>query len=135
METIIYYAYLTGCFPKSVPRATFGNLNPGNITYSIDWHAQFVEDSNPLILLHFNMLMRRELSRVVSGADTVTVASNYSKSLSTILNDASLSYIPIYSIDYQEINGGWRQYPIISKIKDKSVPGNYRYLLQWYDKA
>jgi hypothetical protein len=130
METIIYYAYLTGCFPKSVPRGSFGNLNPGNITYSIDWHAQFVEDMNPLILLHFNMLMRKELGiyQVKSGSPNV-----YANKLNDKTIRENYKWVPIYNEDKGEINGGWRDHPIVCKVADKGIPTGYRYLLKWLD--
>lgn len=129
METIIYYAYLTGCFPKSVPRGSFANINPGLINYSIDWHAQFVEDMNPLILLHFNMLVRKQLGMYeFSNGKYLTPLTD-----EAILNKARKKYVPIYSNERQEINGGWRDIPIIHKITDKSVPTGSRYLLKWYD--
>ena len=42
-------------------------------------------------------------------------------------------YRPIYNNERQEINGGWRDIPIIHKITDKSLPTGSRYLLKWYD--
>jgi hypothetical protein len=58
METIIYYAYLCGCFPKSVPRDTFREIEDGLIKYSVDWHAQFVDDMKPIYLSNFNQICR-----------------------------------------------------------------------------
>lgn len=56
-ETIIHYSKLIGCFPKSVPRDAFSNFKgEGLIQYSVDWHAQFVEDMNPEIIIEFNAL-------------------------------------------------------------------------------
>lgn len=128
METIIYYAYLTGCFPKSVPRGSFANINPGLINYSIDWHAQFVEDMNPLILLHFNMLVRKQLNMYrFSNGKYLTPLTDET------LRKRGKKYRPIYNNERQEINGGWRDIPIIHKITDKSLPTGSRYLLKWYD--
>lgn len=63
MSTILYYAKFTGCFPKSVPREAFSELKSGIISYSVDWHAQFVEDMNPIILREFNCLCDQYLKR------------------------------------------------------------------------
>lgn len=62
MSTIIFYAKFTGCFPKSVPREAFSELKEGIISYSIDWHAQFVEEMNPVILSEFNSLCKKYMN-------------------------------------------------------------------------
>lgn len=51
--SLIYWARIMGCFPKSVPRETFSKLE-GEITYSTSWHGQFVKDMDPAILTDFN---------------------------------------------------------------------------------
>lgn len=54
-ETIIYYAYILGAFPLTVPRDTFSNLTE-TPTYNIDWQAFHIEDMNPEILSDFNFV-------------------------------------------------------------------------------
>ena len=55
--TILYYAKYWGVYPKSLPRDTFSNTAfDTGITYSIDFKAQFFEDSDPIILSEFNDL-------------------------------------------------------------------------------
>lgn len=57
-ETIIYYAKLYGVLFKSSPRDSFGNLpEGGGLSHTIDFHAAFVEDMDPLILSDFNDLV------------------------------------------------------------------------------
>jgi hypothetical protein len=130
METILYYAYLTGCFPKSVPRDSFGNVNAGAITYSIEWHAQFVEDMNPLILVHFNNVIKKELLNT-AGANKGKLTISSSNSLPKTLAE-NFKYIPIYNKRYRHINGGFRGHPVIGMV-DTGGPGMYKYVLRWYD--
>lgn len=119
METILYYAYLTGCFPKSVPRESFNNINPGLITYSVDWHAQFVDDMNPMIISHFNNIQKKYAG--IAGSDKV---------LSSLTS--KFKYVPIYNAKHGHINGGWRDMPFISMIKTND-PYQYKYVLRFYD--
>lgn len=121
METILYYAYFTGCFPKSVPRETFNNLNPGLITYSVDWHAQFVEDNNPLILLHFNRIQKK-YAGIASTMELLNSIGNKFK------------YAPLFNDRLEQLNGGWRDFPYISKVSVRGKqPVQTKYLLRWYD--
>ena len=54
-ETLVYWAKLTGVYPKNVPRETFSDLpENGGLSYSIQFHAAFVEDMKPEILYDFN---------------------------------------------------------------------------------
>ena len=60
METIRYYAYYWGVFPTNVPREAFSDPNFENgLTFTINFKAAFVEDSDPRILVHFNNLMKK----------------------------------------------------------------------------
>jgi hypothetical protein len=110
METIMHYSYMCGCFPKSVPRDTFKDVEAGMLKYSIDWHAQFVEDMNPTILADFNSLCRR------------------------YVNIKKDKLIPVWSEKYREINGGWRACPYVVMVQDTSRPTGYRFRLKWFDK-
>lgn len=51
--TLVYWARIVGVFPTSVPRENFSKIE-GEITYSINWHGQFVRDMDPNILYQFN---------------------------------------------------------------------------------
>lgn len=58
METIIYWAYFWGVYPISVPRESFSDAAfQDGLTFSVNFKAAFMEDSNPIILDHFNQLM------------------------------------------------------------------------------
>ena len=57
METIIFYAKYYGVKSVNLPRDVFNSTTYDNgISYSIDFDAAFVEDSNPMILADFNDL-------------------------------------------------------------------------------
>lgn len=54
---IIYYAKAYGVYPKNVPNSVFGDLpEDGNLKFTVNFKANFVEDYNPLILGDFNEL-------------------------------------------------------------------------------
>lgn len=113
METILHYSYLWGCFPKSVPRDTFREVEPGLIKYSIDWHAQFVDDMQPEILIDFNALCGQYIN---PKSDTENCLWNNS------YKNGSM------------INGRWPGCPYITISPDKTRPTGYRYKLKWFDR-
>ena len=55
-ETILYYAKLTGCYFTDVPRSDMSDPGNDGFKFSLSFHAQFVEDSNPMILEEFNRI-------------------------------------------------------------------------------
>jgi hypothetical protein len=56
-ETIIYYGKAYGVYSKSLPRDVFTNTDfSDGISYSVDFHAAFYRDMNPLIIKEFNKL-------------------------------------------------------------------------------
>lgn len=66
-ETILYYAYYWGVYPKGAPRETFSEFKGGVVTHSVEFHADFVDDLDPLILDDFNNIVygyRTSLKRV-----------------------------------------------------------------------
>lgn len=68
-ETILYYAKLTGCYFTDVPRSDMSDPGNDGFKYSVSFHAQFVEDSNPMILTEFN--------RISPGTSKTNYASVY----------------------------------------------------------
>ena len=138
METILYYAKLTGCFPKSVPREVFGNFKgEGPLMYSIDWHAQFVEDMKPAILKEFNAICRAYFQQ--TGRDGNIKENN-------------LKGIPEY-YGYKQVdmfrgesNGGYgildgrhMSHPYVQMVaqegaKEEEIADNFKFVLKWYDK-
>lgn len=110
LETILYYSYFCGCFPKNAPRDSFRDVEAGMIKHSIDWHAQFVEDMNPMILLDFNELCGQ------------------------FINPNSDKMVPLWSLQYQQIDGNWLSCPYIYLVKDTTRPTGYCYKLKWFNK-
>lgn len=63
-QTIVYWAKVTGVYPKNVPRETFSDLpETGGISYSVQFKAQFVEDMKPEILEDFNLVVKESRLR------------------------------------------------------------------------
>lgn len=55
--TLIHWSCIWGCYPKSVPRDTFSDLpQDGQLKFSINWHGAFIDDMDPMIIMHFNKL-------------------------------------------------------------------------------
>ena len=75
---IIFYAKLTGCYPKGVPREHFSSLD-NSLVYSVPFKANFVEDNNPIILEEFNMIMRGVGSNTLPMMSSDGVSIGYSK--------------------------------------------------------
>lgn len=72
-ETIIHYSKMYGVYPTSAPREVFGSLNKdGNLNFTVSFHAEFVEDMEPLILTDFNDLTKG----YASNASTKPVYKN-----------------------------------------------------------
>ena len=55
-ETILYYAKATGVYFTDVPRADFGDPGNDGFKFSVSFHANFVQDMDPLILSEFDTL-------------------------------------------------------------------------------
>lgn len=109
-ETIAYYAKATGCYFTDVPRAEFGDPQDGVVKFSLSFHANFIEDNNPLILSEFN---------------NITLASN----------EVDIPYSDIWTAD--GINNEWVVFPCIRAYSDiratsKAMYKDYR--LKWTNK-
>lgn len=112
-ETIVYYAKATGCYITDVPRAEFGDPSDGPVKLSLSFHANFIEDNNPLILTEFNNV-----------------------SLATNLRGQGERYSDIWTPD--GINNEWVVFPCIRAYNDirstgKGVYKDYR--LKWTREA
>lgn len=110
METILYYAYYCGCFPKTTARDTFKDMETGIQRYSIDWHAQFVEDMNPLILVDFTELCKKHI------------------------NEKSDTQVPLWHDKKGHIDGNWLSCPYIYLATDSNSSTGYSYKLRWFKK-
>ena len=59
-ENIMHWSQWWGVYPTNVPRDTFSNASQeGNIKFTINFRAQFVEDMNPATITDFNKLASR----------------------------------------------------------------------------
>ncbi len=108
MSTILYYAKFTGCFPKSVPREAFSEIKKGLITYSVDWHAQFIDDMNPIILHEFNALceeyMKAASLKAPSGSSWGNYAGNVNHNNNARFEDSGFVKCP-YIVRLTELQG------------------------------
>lgn len=107
-ETILFYAKLTGCYFTDVPRSDMSDPGNDGFKYSLSFHAQFVEDSNPLILNEFN--------RITKGGT---------------------NYVNTYDYKNNVVDNSWVRWPkivIADKGTDPQVKRrgtNYDYRLKW----
>ena len=68
--TIFYWAKLVGVYPKNVPRNSFGQLpDDGDLKFTINFKANFVEDMDPNIIEDFNALASKYPGQVQSDWD------------------------------------------------------------------
>lgn len=59
-ESIIHYSKFIGVYPKNVPRSTFSDLPAdGNVKFTINFKAVYVEDMDPNIILDFNEIAKK----------------------------------------------------------------------------
>lgn len=113
-ETIMYYAKLTGVYFTGVPRSDFGDPTDFG-KYSLSFHAQFVEDNNPLILQEFNRVVLNSLSN-----KSYNITNTWNGKIGAMANE-------------------WVSYPIIAAYNDERARRraplgayNYRdYRLKW----
>jgi len=94
-ETILYYAKLTGCFFTDVPRNDFGDPGNDGFKYSASFHAQFVEDNNPMILSEFNR---------------ITPAKNKVDSNGNVIRP---TFVNTYNYDLSSVDNSWVRWPVI----------------------
>jgi len=105
--TILYWARATGCMPLSVPRDSMSGLD-GELTFSVNWKAQFVEDMNPNILIDFNKILK-----------------SYK---------GNRELLPIYNRDIKQADGTWPTCPYIFTRKNAITQKEKfnKYYLVWY---
>lgn len=104
--TIIYYAYMAGVKPLTVPRNAYTTPDPTRLLeYSIDFKAEFIIDK-PYILRNFNIL--QSVHQNMYKAKTV---------------------LPVYDSINERINGEWGH---ACQVKQVSVGGRDKFVLEWY---
>ena len=90
-ETIAYFAKLTGVYFTDVPRGDMSDPGDDGLKYSISFHANFIEDSNPAILAEFNALIPYDVRQ------------------------KSKTYIPVFNPEIGAVDNTWAQFPIVTK--------------------
>lgn len=118
-ESIVHYSKFTGVYPKSVPRASFGDMPAdGVFKFTVNFKAVFVEDMNPVIIGEFNKLSKK------LEASTPNMAES--------------GFVP----EYDGWTGDWMYRPIITLKEPTNNVSNgelgrferrSRYKLKWYN--
>ena len=109
-ETILFYSKLTGCYFTDVPRSDFSDPGNDGFKYSVSFHAQFVEDNNPMIINEFNR---------ITPAGT------------------NKNYMDVYNYKNNVVDNSWVRWPKIIAVNsndDKQVARRgttYDYRLKW----
>lgn len=109
--SLIYWAAMYGCYPKSVPRDALSDIDKdGGLKLSTQWHAQFVEDMDPQILSDFNYLVK-PLYR-------------------------NSKELPLYNLKYESSDGTWASIPYIGveakpSRKNGSKDMSKKFYLRW----
>lgn len=109
-ETILFYSKLTGCYFTDVPRSDLADPGNDGFKFSLSFHAQFVEDNNPMILEEFN--------RISPGGKKT-------------------DYIDAYNYDAKAVSNDWVRWPkiiTVNKVSDKQVERrgtDHDYRMKW----
>lgn len=129
-ETILYFAKLTGVFFTDVPRGEFGDPGKDGFKYSLSFHSQFVEDSNPAILSDFNLLTGKIGTVKATNGNMIRGVS--------FVDDGGLN-APVFDPGIG-VNNSWVNSPYVVRIDSRDLRaakaarndhGNYLYLLKW----
>lgn len=107
-ETIMHYAKLYGCYPKTTPRDVFSDLPAdGGLKLTIQWTSQFVEDMEPNIIRDFNTLAAN------ASKTSNTPVSTYDGTIGSVNGD-------LVSCPYIEIQNGTTYPKIVYKLRWKA---------------
>ena len=124
-ETILYYAYILGAYPLTLPRDSFSSLTE-TPTYNIDWQGFHIEDMNPEILSDFNFVAT---NRRANGA-------YYSGSKEQNFKSVMADLAPMYDDNYNEPYRYPLYHPYVYAIHTSNQPCKTTYKLVWrQDKA
>lgn len=104
---IIYWARMTGCVPTSVPRDAFSDMNNSDTQkLTVNWKGHFVRDMDPIIIKHFNLLVKDRLS--------------------------GKQDLPLYDINAHHMDGRWSSTPYIESRQVSNTHGSqWEYFLKW----
>lgn len=104
---LVYWARITGCVPTSIPRDAFSDMTNTDVQkLTVGWRGHFVRDMDPVILSHFNILVKNMAS---GRAD-----------------------LPLYNVSEHCMDGRWATTPYIERRTTSSSYNNkYEYFLKW----
>lgn len=116
-QTILYYAYLCGVYPKTVPRESFSDIRVDNgLRHTVSFRAQFVDDMKPYILINLNRLVQQNIFG----------------------ENSAPNYVEVYNSNTKMIDGRWATAPYIVKVSQNAYEQwlgpsrmKYNYLLKW----
>ena len=105
--TILYWARAMGVYPITVPRDSISNIE-GELTFSVNFKAQFVYDMDPRILIDLNKV-------------AATQRRNASNKL------------PLFNANDKQFEGTWASSPEIyfRPVQDTEVRRRNKYYLLW----
>lgn len=106
--TILYWARAMGVYPISVPREAMSNIE-GELTYSVNFKAQFVYDMDPRILIDLNKI----------------TAAHRNK---------GLKQLPLFNNEKKEFEGTWASCPEIHirPVRNNETRKRNKYYLRWW---
>jgi len=104
---LLYWARITGCVPTSVPRDAFSDMNNSDgQKLTVSWKGHFVRDMDPVILSHFNLLVKKRAN--------------------------GKSDLPLYNTTGHHMDGRWSSTPYIeSRNVNTSHGTKWEYYLKW----
>lgn len=118
MESIIYWAYVCGAYINNVPRESLNDIsNSTGLKMTLDFKSFYVEDNNPMSLIHFNKI--------------INDSYGYDESSSVLDN-----ILPLYDESIGGFEGSWAKHPYIVRVDADdswyaSKGMKYKYKLVW----
>jgi len=106
---IVYFARITGCYPTSIPRDAFSDMNrisEAGQKLTVGFKGHFVRDMDPIILSQFNKLSLAYKKGTLKGTKES----------------------PLFDTTIHAINGEWPRTPY---IHTQVINGRREYFLRW----
>lgn len=122
--SIIYWAYICGCYFMNVPRDAFNDIGTDGIKFTVDFKGFCVYDMDPFILTMFNTLVSNSMGAPTASTE-IPVYGNYMNGKID------------YTIDEALTDSTWPRKPYIIKTKrsksnNLAVGMNHNYQLRWF---
>jgi len=106
-ETIIHWAQMFGCYPKTVPREAFSDLSAdGHLKFTVQFKCTFQDDMHPNTISDFNYLAS-------ISSNSGTEISIYDPSINAISGENVL--VPFISLDTSSLSK-YKQYKLKWKV-------------------